>query len=192
MSVSRGFLTCIESSHVTCSQRLRIFIGIMWNSMILYLFIWIYIDFASNCMVLEFWNPRTLHVLYVCDVVLFYLRKLHFWKLSSCTCIWSLWSYLVNIWSDCEWIGSDSHIFIIEYGLTGTISKSTTTVEVPQEFPRCQFSLILGSQGLLGSTQEWTAMVDSTLDEWTGSGVMNVCTIAKGGFKNAGFYNNWN
>ena len=30
----------------------------------------------------------------------------------------------------------DSDIFIINYGVTGTISTSTSTVEVPQEIPR--------------------------------------------------------
>ena len=39
------------------------------------------------------------------------------------------------MWSDCEWIGPDSNIFLIKYWVTGTISMSTSTVEVPREFP---------------------------------------------------------
>ena len=39
----RGSSTCVESSHVTCPQRLRKFIGIIRIYMILYLFIYIYI-----------------------------------------------------------------------------------------------------------------------------------------------------
>jgi hypothetical protein len=113
-SLPRGFSTCIESRHVTCSQRLRIFIEIIC----LYGFIWILYRFISIYMALIFFN----------------LRKWHSWTFS--TCIWSPWSYLVNIWSDCEWIGPDSDILKINYGVTGTISTSTSTVEVPREFPR--------------------------------------------------------
>ena len=83
LAYPRGFSTCIESSHVTCSQRLRILIGIIC----LYGFVLILYRFISIYMALIFLN----------------MRKKHSWFLS--TCIWSFWSYLVNIWSDCEWIG---------------------------------------------------------------------------------------
>ena len=45
--ISRGFSTCIESSHVTCSQWLRIWIGITWCYMSLYVLIVIHIDLIS-------------------------------------------------------------------------------------------------------------------------------------------------
>ena len=44
VSIPRGFSTCIESSHVTCSQQLRKLVGIAWFYIILYLFTLIYND----------------------------------------------------------------------------------------------------------------------------------------------------